>query len=493
MASMRFGSSTLDAMSSAMKPITEQFFWGFFTQDVIALWIPRVWRSLIRGRDRYDPSTDPDIGNRGTLEQFFHAIGKNLEGLNWKNAREETYREVETGPVLLATPSIIMGMASILAWGKLAIMMTHDNLKTFTAGLDNLVNRIISNGQNSPATLNRLFDPKLSPQKASQQLMQVYIKDMLFNGHFKDGLGHLLSIKPEEYMTRAERDVKDFILAQFKHDPKVNLKTATYENVLEKWISAYCHLDKKQPFYKVAAQRKEMENLFVSILARFNDYHVLGKNAANGNIASALSEIRQADALNKMEIFIRDLPGELAGSTKTSVHEFLENLRKFTPFVEDLHRVVSAKTSKLPAATWLEKLPATFKSASKSLLQKTLVNKAGLGLFSTLITGAAMIMISSIAQSGKAYHANRLVQLKSLDDHRSSTPLSRSLPMADLDMSKHAKPAAAKHARPMHQPMMHQTSNPTYSRQYQQPAQKPAAVPFNNNYNPAFSMMRGGV
>ncbi len=80
--------------------------WGFLAQDMVAMWLPRVWTSLQEGKKPYDPMQDPQTKDKPFNEQVKAWVSGNCKGLNWVNFFEGTKREIATGPGLLAVPAL---------------------------------------------------------------------------------------------------------------------------------------------------------------------------------------------------------------------------------------------------------------------------------------------------------------------------------------------------------------------------------------------------
>lgn len=123
----------LNGSVSTFQNITEVFLWGFLAQDMIAMWLPRVWTSLQEGRKPYEPAKDPGMANKPFGEQLKAWVTGNAQGLNWVNFYEGTKREIATGPGLLAVPALaFMVNRAIMNPG---IELSYGSLKGMGAGL----------------------------------------------------------------------------------------------------------------------------------------------------------------------------------------------------------------------------------------------------------------------------------------------------------------------------------------------------------------------
>jgi hypothetical protein len=91
--------STLDAFVPFTQAITEDFFAQFMVLDVLGLWVPRIWNSLARGRDKYEAENDPTWHpGLNEFQQTGKIMGGWLKGLNWGYFLEEAGREFLIGP-----------------------------------------------------------------------------------------------------------------------------------------------------------------------------------------------------------------------------------------------------------------------------------------------------------------------------------------------------------------------------------------------------------
>ncbi len=116
--SVQFGGvqqALLNGSVATFQNITEVFLWGFLAQDMIAMWLPRVWTSLQEGKETYDPSEDPNTQDKPFGEQVRSWLTGNWKGLNWVNFAEGTKREIATGPGLLAVPALAFMLNRALA------------------------------------------------------------------------------------------------------------------------------------------------------------------------------------------------------------------------------------------------------------------------------------------------------------------------------------------------------------------------------------------
>ena len=127
------GQALLNGSVGTFQNITEVFLWGFLAQDMIAMWLPRVWTSLQEGRKPYEPAKDPEMKDKPFSEQLKAWVTGNAQGLNWVNFYEGTKREIATGPGLLAVPALaFMINRAVLSPG---IELSYGSLKGMGEGL----------------------------------------------------------------------------------------------------------------------------------------------------------------------------------------------------------------------------------------------------------------------------------------------------------------------------------------------------------------------
>jgi hypothetical protein len=134
---VRFGGgikqSLLNGSVNTFQNITEVFLYGFLAQDMLAMWLPRVWSSLQVGKHSYDPNQDPKMKDKPFGAHMKAWLTANWKGLNWVNFFEETKREVATGPGLLAVPALAFVLNRAMA--NPAIELSASSIETLGEGL----------------------------------------------------------------------------------------------------------------------------------------------------------------------------------------------------------------------------------------------------------------------------------------------------------------------------------------------------------------------
>ncbi len=412
-----------DGAASIFKPITEQYIYGFFAQDVVALWIPRIINALRRGRNAYNPNEDPNLREGHPIQQKLHALYMNVKGLNYPNCIEETSREVETGPGLIVAQSIIaLGFAAVLG-SKWALMMGNHELQEFGKALKQTIGRLSPEVQDQiKAAANRDI--------RSQMVMTEFIKDHLFS---MDSSWHLDAANNELLNTRIDLSgmietfpqrkagfgMKIFrkvfpedsstyreILTKFAQRDDVFGKSAdlsqiTYKQLLEKWAELW------PQGVSFSNQSKELEDAFNTLIKVFN----LQVRKSGASMDLTLESVGHF-----LKIPVAQKAGEAIAKTGvekekefvvTSSESFLENLRKFKGFVSEA--VENAIKDSNAERTWVQNLIENGKI--DKLVNTLLHHKLIYGVSATLAAGFLVILVSAMAQRGHSYPANRNLKL----------------------------------------------------------------------------------
>ncbi len=414
-----------DGAASIFGPVTEQYIFGFFAQDVVALWIPRIINALRRGRNEYNPNEDPNLRKGHPLQQKLHALYMNIKGLNYPNCREETFREVETGPGLIIVQSAIaFGLAAKLGT-KWALMMGHHQLKGYAEALKQTIN-------NLPEMLRAEIGSSKDPSKVVTQ----FIKDHLINEpgetswHF-DGNVDLLKkpidlsglidslatkkpvwykkllhqLSPKRFKLPENKSYQE-ILTQFVkrpdvYGPNADLSQITYRQLLEKWAELW------PQGVRFSKQSEELEEVFKTLIKVFN-LKVLNQGPVEDLPLATLGHALRQVKKNEAEKWVADnLKPELAIK---DAEGFLENLRKFTGFVSE---AVEKSFAKYGDQGWVEGL--TNNGIIEKLTHTLLATKFLYGVAATLAAGFLVVWVSAMAQSGRAYPANRNLKLGEAD------------------------------------------------------------------------------
>ncbi len=385
--SPQFGLMPMLQPASFFQLTTENFVWNFFLQDVIALWIPRVINSLRRGRIPYDPQEDPSIREKKPLEQLLHSLYMNTKGLNYKNGVEETLREVETGPGIFIVPAVMFAIGSALMLGRLGVVLSSSDLKTYhTALMETMKSQALRK--------TGYFSSSVKLDQANQKMIQTFLDNLLMKGkgHFtkQNGLNRIIGIKPSLALPKSDQALVAFL--QSLPGGKARLNQLTYGEALTAWIERWSKMSpKKGKMFdtEFVKQTQQMRTIFSRIAFYFNEKVLRFKNPA------------------KLHDITLNLPKGAHHAT-TSVEHFMECMRKFKPYAEDITQVARKN---LKGVSGTPNIRNVFYKAAEKVLTSTRSSKLILSLSSLLLTGFTLLWISSIAQRGKTYEANRTVRL----------------------------------------------------------------------------------
>lgn len=177
--------SLLNGSVNTFQNITEVFLWGFMAQDMVAMWLPRVWTSLQVGKQPYDPNQDPQMKDKPFGHQAKAWLANNWKGLNWVNFFEETKREVATGPGLLAVPALAFVLNRAVA--NPATELSASAIETLGEGLKtNLKDKTYTSGQknefikDAKTYLKQVFaDTEFAKKHEHEQLISEWIESEL--------------------------------------------------------------------------------------------------------------------------------------------------------------------------------------------------------------------------------------------------------------------------------------------------------------------------
>lgn len=407
-----------DRMATVFQPITEQFVWQFLTNDVLALWLPRIGNALRRGRNVYDikKETDPEVRDMSPQQQLLYHWYMNAKGLNYKNAFEETMREVETGPVIFAAPSVLIALATMLSpvfkMGKLALMMSRNDLHYFHGSFAHFLKE------------------QSGPIVSEEKVLQDYVRKLLgkhfdehaehvipanfYRGHEPDApLTALLKrISPKRYNIISEVVAKhgkitDQFLADSLRNTHPDRVPIKFAEVLDKWTHDWAHLKApkwswKKPFHSFKSRMNY--NFRVDEYRASLDRIVFWYNDCVTRMGQDSSKLTWVNLKTPVELGLKSEILKPSGK-HTGMHAgvLYENLRKFRTFVhEALHLEGNANrlaNGNLLAADVLPVAEGIFKRVIKGKL-----------FYSILATGLAsfcVISVSAIAQRSKIYPANR--------------------------------------------------------------------------------------
>lgn len=234
--------SLLNGSVNTFQNITEVFLWGFMAQDMVAMWLPRVWTSLQVGKQPYDPNQDPQMKDKPFGHQAKAWLANNWKGLNWVNFFEETKREVATGPGLLAVPALAFVLNRAMA--NPAIELSASSIETLGEGLkthleENVKDKTYTSGQknefikDAKTYLKRVFaDTEFANKDENKQLISDWVEnevDSSFEHVKKQGFQRLgskvqkvFSPEKEPEALSSSRKKLDTAIWEFNRDSRIN-------------------------------------------------------------------------------------------------------------------------------------------------------------------------------------------------------------------------------------------------------------------------------
>jgi len=125
-----------NVLAKVFRPVSEVFLVGIMVGDFFGFWVPRVGNALKRGAFDYNPNTDPVLATKKTpWQRKQYIFWQRVKRLNWRNAFEETMREIASGPALFLFPTLVFSIATKL-YGKSSIELSTPMLKQFAAALE---------------------------------------------------------------------------------------------------------------------------------------------------------------------------------------------------------------------------------------------------------------------------------------------------------------------------------------------------------------------
>ena len=345
--------------------ITEVFLWAFLAQDVVAMWLPRIYALLTEGRAKYDPKEDPKAKDLPFGKQVGKWVDGNLKGLNWGNFREGTKREFATGPGLLMVPAAIFLLANKLA--NPSVTMPYFALKSMGAGLAE----------------------------------------------------HLEGKPTANY----QAELKDYIRSIFV-DPKLqdrSWQAAGQTRNLKDWSSNWVDaIFKEHPTPKVQeAQLKNLADELKTAIRDFNREHRILPYEKNGTgVRSLMSD---KNPLHRSEsTWVAYEPKVFADALKGNQTLAAQNLRQIptAEVLSDLERMAGLVKAIGEKATG----SVTLAESARLSTEKLVKMKFGLAVGATVITAAYLTKLAFWAQSHGAYQATRFLNEKALNNQACKQP-----------------------------------------------------------------------
>lgn len=370
------------------QPITENYLWAFMAQDVLGLWIPRIYGSLERGRIKYDEKKDPHAVHRSPSQQRRYHILKTIRGLNYWNGWEETAREIQNGPGIFIGQGFLYAGAAAWMLGKRGLLIGYKDLQQYFGQLGQVL---------TPELAGSLR--RLPQQKAHQALTERFTKHIL-EGHFGalDGttnpalkesiqLARPISLAARKLLPASDLSIYNWCQ---KHFPRELASDSgiTYQDVLNKWLEKYVPIVTKRDHRRLA----RMENFFDALLCHYN------------NTVKKVSDPSLLDHFT-----LPKLPGAKEAQVSSS-RDVLNTVDKMTTVLDDVLKL--GKKYQAKNATQISKLLNYFE---RHLIQK----KFPLSIIATIV-GCCVVTYTAILSQRKdrKYPANRLIPLPQDHDAR---------------------------------------------------------------------------
>ena len=371
----RFTEWGTSVLLSAFSKVVEVFLWGYITQDVVAMWMPRIRQSLIRGRIPYDHQNDPENKGLTPWALFKKSFIRNADGLNWVNFWEETKREIAAGPGTLGIPTLAFGLAR-RAYGNRAVELGHGTLT-----------------QLSHAFINHL-------QKAP------------------DGVSAAAQITPEQY----KKELKAFLVSRFDYRAEVlskplkgvslevlgkNTKAPlTVGGLIHEWADRWVEEAFHRP-WKTANGWTRFKHWLTGVdPAQARNLAQLNADLETGLFKGYNRQYQQLErryGLDHIPLLLRDKASEV--KTWKSVAEFanhdLYRWKEFALKVFD-EKMQGGKLGK----GYANPLP----ELAEALYKKLVTLKTLYAIPATLLTCFYLIHLANWSQSHKHYVANRLLE-----------------------------------------------------------------------------------
>jgi len=453
----RFVARTLPTFEN----ITEVFIWGFLAQDVVAMWLPRIYALLTEGRKKYDPKDDPSAKSKPFGTQFRKYVKGNLEGLNWDNFYEGTKREFATGPGLLMVPAAIYLAASRLA--NPAVKMPFPAVKGMSKGL------------------KRHFEDanKLSGDEAYLKQVQDYVHSI-----FQDPKLTATEMSPtgnKKYVT-LER-----LKAELARDKKDTTHIITdLSKWSEDWVNNFSQTD-------VGTKKKETQRLSKQLqetIRAFNRTHRMEKyEAASGKGVNVNRLIEDEHPLHRTEsTWVSYQPkriedwlgynkhpktGELLSEEMQKAHarKYMKQM-PVTEVLRDLTRMEGLAKGIEERAT---KNNGLLSDAAEQTMKHMVNMKFGMSLGATAVTAAYLTKLAFWAQNHNTYQATRLLNEKTAQNHGSQSTDAANARSHRAGQPQSIAPTAGS-ANAL-QPAFSMAAR-TQAQPFARPAQMPAVSPF---------------
>lgn len=336
--SQRFSGSFAVQTARVFEPLfraTTEYIWELMMLDVVALWLPRIYNALSRGRVKTSMEqikSDPRYERQSEQSQKATWVRKNLSGLNWSNGIEETWREIQSAPMVLVAQSLFYGSLMKSDVARKAVLLGKKDLAPLVTEFQTYANQHFA--QNRPIQklstqefrkfcqgfTEHLMQPSFSQlatdpielryiQDNATQLTKNWLSPKLFTKNLesqqpgqqfldwlKKQFGPQVMEKPPTYKSLVTAWSKDWNKAMFNRAPQAKLNTL--QSILEVLNLAYQeqipNRVKSQDIFRLSTRGlgKITPANFTDAIDKFNDFirATLGRTLKNPNSKMSLSE-----------------------------------------------------------------------------------------------------------------------------------------------------------------------------------------------------------
>ena len=375
---------------------TSDFIWDLMIVDTIAIWVPRIFNAMNRGSvttPLRKVMNEPENKRKSSFKNLMTWATLNIKGRNWPNAIEETWREIQSAPMVLLFQSLFFATTRLHDPAKRSVLLSQQQLQDYQKAFASFVQHI------PEPTLKELSNTP----KGVRKLIGQFTHDLLAH-HFKTfknkpfELHYITENAPKTHYTWLEsrfvnsgkkikpNDYQTFLNWYLSHFKTLKGKPATYGTVLEVWLKDWNHALAQGAKHQNTTR---LETIFGELTKNHNE--------------SIMSQL--TNELGIKEIRAKGLPA-------TTSKDLLEQLEK----ADDLIRFM------LNRATQTYKTGNTFKShllsTSNKIIRALTLRKMWYSLSLFAIVTISYFASSIHAQSNNAYPANRLFHSNDIDSNK---------------------------------------------------------------------------
>lgn len=381
---------------------TSNFVWDLMIVDTIALWIPRIINAMNRGAittPLRKVMNEPENKHKSSFQNIRSWMAQNIKGRNWPNAIEETWREIQSAPMVLLFQSMFFGATHLHDPAKRAVLLSKTDIQGYQQAF-------VSFFAHSPD--KELYRLAQTP-KGVRKLIGQFTADLV-KPHFQElwhqpvALKYIIENAPKNHYTwfdsilvnRGRKvsgtDYQEFLNWYLGHFKTLEGKPASYGQVVRLWLKDWNRALSQGAKHQ---ETNRLETIFGELVKNHNE--------------TLLPHLPKEIGLKEVRV---------KGLTPRVSKDFLEQLEK----VDDLIRYVakhSVKTYKNASGAANNKsFQAHFANTAQKLSKTLTVRKMWYSLGILAIVTVTYFASSIYAQSHNAYPANRLFNM----DGKTSEP-----------------------------------------------------------------------